>query len=151
MLKIAEISSCTYIYKSLMSVALRTWRICICFFVRYICNFSISTIMGPMQQDEKPYSWLLLSWPQIIRQETVRLNHLSPIPMTLDQQVQVVHVRRRRHHGRGRVRGVGGGRRYRCCCGVRVSPRYLIKRQMHSSTSFYNILIWISILEIKKV
>ena len=79
-----------------------------------------------MQQDEKPYSWLLLSWPQIIRQETVRLNHLSPIPMTLDQQVQVVHVRRR-HHGRDRVRGVGGGCRYRCCCGVRVSPRYLIK------------------------
>ena len=46
--------------------------------------------------------------------------------MTLDQQVQVVHVRRR-HHGRGRVRVGGGGRRYRCCCGVRVSPRYLIK------------------------
>ena len=65
--------------------------------------------------------------------------------MTLDQQVQVVHVRRR-HHGRGRVRGVGGGRRYRCCCGVRVSPRYLIKRQMNSYTSFYYILNWISIL-----
>ena len=98
-----------------------------------------------MQQDEKPYSWLLLSWPQIIRQETVRLNHLSPIPMTLDQQVQVVHVRRR-HRGRGRVRSVGGGRCYRCCCGVRVSPRDLIKRQMNSYTSFYYILNWISIL-----
>ena len=67
--------------------------------------------------------------------------------MTLDQQVQVVHVRRR-YHGRDHVRGVGGGRRYRCCCGVRVSPRYLIKRQMNSSTSsYYNILIWISILD----
>ena len=63
--------------------------------------------------------------------------------MTLDQQVQVVHVRRRH---RGRVRGVGGGRRYRCCCGVRVSPRDLIKRQMNSYTSFYYILNWISIL-----
>ena len=51
--------------------------------------------------------------------------------MTLDQQVQVVHVRRR-HHGRDRVRHVGGGCRrgnHRCCCGVRGSQQTVFVRE----------------------